>query len=104
MAAKLLLRKGGAIRSFSIAGIILALSFAAFCLAACNPDAEEADTTEKPVIYLYPEQDSVVDVTFEVEGGLSCVYPAFASARPTDAGGTWRVFAQRVHPARPPHA
>ena len=104
MAAKLLLRRGSAIRSLSVAGIVLALSFAAFCLAACDPDVKKPDTTEKPVIYLYPEQAGVVDVTIEVQGNLSCVYPAFASVQPTDAGGTWRVFAQRVHPARPPHA
>ena len=94
MAAKLLLRRGSAIRSLSVAGIVLALSFAAFCLAACDPDVKKPDTTEKPVIYLYPEQAGVVDVTIEVQGNLSCVYPAFASAQPTDAGGTWRVLAQ----------
>lgn len=94
MAAKLFLRKGGAICSFSIAGIILALSFAALFLAACEPDVKKEPVTEKPVIYLYPEQASAVDVTLEVEGGLSCVYPAFASAQPADASGTWRVLAQ----------
>ncbi len=94
MVAQLLLRKGGAIRSLSIAGMILALLFVAFCLAACDPDVRKEPSNEKPVIYLYPEQASVIDVTLEVEGSLSCVYPAFASAQPTDTGGTWRVFAQ----------
>ena len=90
---QLSLRNDGAVRSLSVGGMLLALFLAAFCLAACDPDVRKDPSNEKPVIYLYPEQASVVNMTLEVEGSLSCVYPAFANAQPADTGGTWRVFA-----------
>lgn len=43
---------------------------------------------EKPVIYLYPEEETDISVQLSFDGRLSCVYPAF------DAEGTWRVTAR----------
>lgn len=40
----------------------------------------------KPVIYLYPEKETNVDVALDVEGKLTCVYP--------DYNGLWQVTAQ----------
>ncbi|MBQ6734142.1 MAG: zinc ribbon domain-containing protein [Lachnospiraceae bacterium] len=49
---------------------------------------EIPDETEKPVIYLYPEEERDISVQLSFDGRLSCVYPAF------DAEGTWRVTAR----------
>ena len=40
----------------------------------------------KPVIYLYPEEETEVSVRLTVSGGLSCTYPAY--------GDGWHVTAQ----------
>lgn len=42
-------------------------------------------TSEKPVIYLYPEQTEEVSVELEYDGELTCTYPQY--------DGTWRVTA-----------
>lgn len=44
----------------------------AFCLTACE---EQGD--EKPVIYLYPEEELDVTVKLDYAGTLTCSYPAY---------------------------
>lgn len=46
----------------------------AFGLAGCVSDEECA---EKPVIYLYPEQETVVSVSLNYDGTLTATYPAY---------------------------
>ena len=36
-------------------------------------------TCAKPVIYLYPEEDTEVDVTLTLDGELTCTYPVYRS-------------------------
>ncbi|MBQ4627483.1 MAG: hypothetical protein IJB44_00225 [Clostridia bacterium] len=37
----------------------------------------EPDVCYKPVIYLYPEKETDVDVYLTLDGGLTCTYPAY---------------------------
>lgn len=46
----------------------------AFGLAGCVSDEECA---EKPVIYLYPEQETAVSVSLNYDGTLTAMYPAY---------------------------
>lgn len=62
-----------------LAGVGIAL------LAGCgNTDASYYDA--KPVIYLYPEQETEVSVKLAYDGELTCTYPAYR--------GGWQVTAQ----------
>ena len=59
-------------------------------LAGCGPKEEdplipEAPAAEKPVIYLYPEEETEVTVALDLAGQLSCAYPAYEDG--------WRVTA-----------
>ncbi len=56
-------------------GIVAALS-------ACRSD----QTTAKPVIYLYPEEETEVSVALDYDGKLTCTYPAL--------DGAWTVLAR----------
>ena len=75
----------------------LALSVLAVCslLSACTDDDPTAEP-EKPVIYLYPETETEVNVQLGFDGELTCTYPAYrdgwtVTAQPdgtlTDEGG-----------------
>ncbi len=72
----------------------LALTLAALLsLAACGePEPVEddpgklVDVTEKPLIYLYPETPTEVTVGLELDGELTCSYPAYRDG--------WRVSAE----------
>ncbi len=64
-------------------------------LAACQ-EAQEGRYSAKPVIYLYPEEETAVTVQLQYAGELTCTYPAYnngwtVSASPdgtlTDADG-----------------
>ena len=50
-------------------------------LSACRE--EQADA--KPVIYLYPEEETAVTVKLDYAGALTCTYPAY--------GNGWAVTA-----------
>ena len=51
-------------------------------LSACR--VEQADA--KPVIYLYPEEETAVTVKLDYAGALTCTYPAY--------GDGWTVTAR----------
>ena len=53
-------------------------------LTACREDQEAVSA--KPVIYLYPEEETQVTVKLDYAGELTCTYPAY------DDG--WAVTAQ----------
>ena len=55
----------------------------AFGLAGCVSDEECA---EKPVIYLYPEQETAGSVSLNYDGTLTATYPAYENG--------WRVTAE----------
>lgn len=55
----------------------------AFGLAGCVSDEECA---EKPVIYLYPEQETTVSVSLDYAGTLTATYPAYENG--------WHVTAE----------
>ena len=68
-----------------------------FLLVSCDnffkypfPISEAMDKSEalaKPVIYLYPEAETEVNVRLDYKGRLTCTYPA------PDPDGAWRVTA-----------
>lgn len=63
--------------------IILTLILCLFVISGCrNP--KELD--EKPVIYLYPEEKTLVSVSLKYEGELTCTYPAYNNG--------WKVTAE----------
>lgn len=45
-------------------------------LTGCAEPADEP-LTEKPVIYLYPEQKTAVSVSLDYAGTLTATYPAY---------------------------
>ena len=56
-----------------------------FCMTSCTNEYEDA-VAAKPVIYLYPEEETEVTVTLDYSGELTCTYPK--------SSGTWNVTAQ----------
>ena len=68
---------------------LLSLTLAAllvFPLTACVTNEEKGPPAEKPVIYLYPEEETEVTVTLDYDGTLTSTYP--------DYGDGWTVTAQ----------
>ena len=78
---------------------ILVLSALLLCLCACGDDTEttectgtcedtgyETDAPEKPILYLYPAEETELTVTLGHPERLSCVYPAYKDG--------WDVLAQ----------
>ena len=55
-------------------------------LAACGETREPVAVAEKPVIYLYPEEETKVSVKLAFNGRLTSVYPAYENG--------WEVVAK----------
>ena len=51
--------------------------------------SDESMTSEKPVIYLYPEKEQEVSVRLDYDGELTCTYPE-VQRRLDSNGGTGR--------------
>lgn len=62
--------------------LMLAAGTLAISLCGCREEAVSA----KPVIYLYPEEETQVEVTLDYDGELTCTWP--------ESGGNWKVTAQ----------
>ena len=66
--------------------------FAPLCLAAllllpaCRGEGAGSSMCAKPVIYLYPEEETEVTVRLDCDGDLTCAYPAYE--------GGWTVTAR----------
>ena len=76
---------------------LLTLSLAALLaagLTACGAAEERGVPAAKPVLYLYPEEETEVTVTLDFDGTLTSTYP--------DYGDGWTVTARR-HPHRSGH-
>ena len=65
-------------------------------LPGCTPEEDPGALAAKPVIYLYPEEETDITVTLDFAGEITCTYPAYeqgwsVSAQPdgtlTDAAG-----------------
>lgn len=67
----------------------LVLSLLAVCclLSACREEPETEQEAAKPVVYLYPQEETEVTVTLDYDGDLTCVYPAMEN-------GGWTVTAR----------
>lgn len=63
---------------------ILLAPLAMVALTACTPD--EGDLTAKPVIYLYPQEETSVTVQLDYDGVFTTTYPAYHDG--------WTVVAQ----------
>ena len=65
--------------------LLLALLCLGLTLTGCDPWPDEGDTAAKPVIYLYPEEETEVSVKLDYGGDLTVTYPAY--------NGGWTVTA-----------
>ena len=63
---------------------LVLLTLALSLLPSCTPPGGGADA--KPVIYLYPEQETTVSVSLDYAGMLTATYPAYEDG--------WRVTAE----------
>ena len=52
----------------------------------CEPEEEDVQAEAKPVIYLYPEEETTVTVKLDYDGTLTSTYPAYE--------GSWTVLAR----------
>ena len=76
--------RSGHLRRVLALALLAALSLLG---AGCQGAQREEETyDEKPVIYLYPEEETQVEVSLALEGELTASYP--------DYGGGWRVLAR----------
>ena len=57
--------------------IAFILAFITVILMGCSSTSYHNDLTEKPVIYLYPEDITEVSVQLEYSGELTCSYPQY---------------------------
>lgn len=64
--------------------LLLVVLLGYFLLAGCSGSGQ-SDTDAKPVIYLYPQEQTAIDVLLDYDGELTCTYPAYADG--------WRVIA-----------
>ena len=61
-------------RIFALVPLCLA---ALLLLPACRGAGAESSSSAKPVIYLYPEEETDVTVRLDYDGELTCTYPAY---------------------------
>ncbi len=82
----------------SYVGLLVLVLLTLGLLTACQGEIDDADDlyVEKPVIYLYPPEETEVSLRLDYAGTLNCTYPAYrdgwtVTARPdgtlTDAAG-----------------
>ena len=64
--------------------LTLAFCLLATSLAGCAGD-DPGPLTAKPVIYLYPEEETQVSVTLDFDGELTSTYPAYGDGWTVDA-------------------
>lgn len=60
----------------AVVAIVLAV-LAGFALRSCETSILDEDVAAKPVIYLYPEEQTEVSVTLDYDGELTATYPAY---------------------------
>ena len=57
--------------------ILLAALLLSLALPGCTPEEDPGNYDAKPVVYLYPEEETQVTVHLEYDGELTCTYPAY---------------------------
>ena len=62
-------------RKSAFAALLCTLCLTVLSLNACDPIGPVAP--EKPVIYLYPTEDTVCSVRVNINGKLTCTYPTY---------------------------
>ena len=67
-------------------GTILAVAVLVFCLTAGQENDPAGVLLAKPIIYLYPEEETEVTVKLDLDGDLTASWPAY--------GEGWQVTAQ----------
>ena len=79
--------------------LLLLTALMALTLTACRRGPFAPVAPEKPVLYLYPEVETKVDVTLEVDGTLTCTYPAYENGWSVTAApdGTLRDSSGQVY-------
>ncbi len=60
-----------------ITTMLLALPAMSGCGGDSPQPPDDPDVAYKPVVYLYPEEETAVDVTLDYDGELTCTYPAY---------------------------
>lgn len=60
----------------SLLAVILAV-VALFKQCSCQLEDQQNHVADKPVIYLYPEEEMEVSVRLTLDGKLTCAYPAY---------------------------
>lgn len=74
-------------KSIIIAVIVIVVGILLLVGVRCgHRQYEEEFCAKKPVLYLYPEQETVVNVQLDFDGKLLCTYPAIE--------GGWKVLAK----------
>lgn len=76
-------------RAIIISGIVAAILLAVTVTLWFQQDGDADQKEAKPVVYLYPVEDTVVDVSLRYSGEVTMVYPAFTY----DSG--WTLKANR---------
>lgn len=59
--------------------LLAALMLLSLALPGCTPENIFEETVAKPVIYLYPEEETEVTVHLDYDGDLTTTYPAYES-------------------------
>ena len=59
--------------------LLAALMLLSLALPGCTPENIFEETVAKPVIYLYPEEETEVTVHLDYVGDLTTTYPAYES-------------------------
>lgn len=57
--------------------VVAAIVLAGAALCGCDVSFADEDVAAKPVIYLYPEEETEVSVTLDYDGELTATYPAY---------------------------
>lgn len=75
--------------------VIMAL-FDGVLFAGCGPQAEETTipepTVAKPVIYLYPQEETDVNVKLDFDGSMTCTYPEYGEGWEVTAFPDGRIY------------
>ncbi|SFA89455.1 hypothetical protein SAMN05216249_104143 [Acetitomaculum ruminis DSM 5522] len=67
--------------------LFLIMIFMMFSLTACQETKIKEEKEYKPVIYLYPKEETDVSVSLDYAGDFTCLYPEFSQ------DNTWKVRA-----------
>lgn len=81
----------------TLTGMIISVVMTGILLAGCGPLAKETtavpqDTVAKPVIYLYPQEKTDVNVKIDFDGSMTCTYPEYGEGWEVTAFPDGRIY------------